>query len=100
MTTTFLVTYRPGDAWLPAQSPKQPPLSDHGKYMLRLFKMGKMTMAGPFRDDTGGAVVLEVEDESEAQALLAQDPAIQTRFFKHEIHPWGLVAWDALVGKC
>ncbi|MGB7990756.1 MAG: YciI family protein [Candidatus Methylophosphatis roskildensis] len=97
MTTTFLVTYKPGDAWVAGKSSKEPPLSEHGKYMLRLFTLGKMKMAGPFNDDTGGAVVLEVDDEAEALELLKEDPAIKTRFFEHEVHPWGLVAWDRLV---
>ena len=97
MTTTFLVTYKPGEAWQSGKSLEEPPLSDHGKYLLRLFKLGKMKMAGPFNDDTGGAVVLEVDDEAQARELLAQDPAIITRFFQHEAHPWSLVAWDQLV---
>ena len=65
--------------------------------MLSLFVNGSMKLAGPLTDDTGGAVVLEVADESEAKAIVAADPAVKSGVFVHEIHPWGLVAWEQYV---
>ena len=96
---TFLVIYRPGPNWVEgkpvtAQTPKE-----HGKYMLSLFQKGTLKFAGPFTDDAGGAVVLEVADDSEAQSIAAEDPAVKTGVFLYEIHPWRLVPWEKYVSR-
>ena len=43
--------------------------------------------------------MLEATDATEAEALIAADPAIKARIFTHEIHPWGLVPWEKYVKK-
>jgi uncharacterized protein YciI len=96
---TFLVIYRPGPAWLQGKPASEQPLKEHGKYMLSLFEKGSLKFAGPFTDDKGGAVVLEVASEAEAQALVAEDPAVKSGVFLHEIHPWQLVPWEKYVKK-
>jgi hypothetical protein len=63
---TFLVIYRPGPAWLPGKPITEQPLKEHGKYMLSLYISGRMKLAGPLTDNAGGAVLLDVADESEA----------------------------------
>src|SRR6516225_9663796 len=70
---TFLVIYRPGPAWLGGKSVSEQPLKEHGKYMLGLYVKGAMKLAGPLTDNAGGAVVLEVADESEAKAIVTGD---------------------------
>jgi uncharacterized protein YciI len=45
------------------------PLKEHGKYMLSLYIKGSMRLAGPLNDNAGGAILLEISDESEAKAL-------------------------------
>src|SRR5437667_11233815 len=74
--TTFLVIYRPGPAWLVGKPVSEQPLKEHGKYMLSLYVKGSMKLAGPLTDNAGGAVVLAVADESEAKAIVTEDPAV------------------------
>jgi len=97
--TTFLVIYRPGPGWLQGKPASEQPLREHGRYMLSLYEKGFIKFAGPFTDDKGGALVLEVASESEAQALVAEDPAVKSSVFIQEIHPWQLVPWEMYVKK-
>lgn len=96
---TFLVVYKPGPAWLSGKPLNAQPLKEHGKYMLSLYAKGSLKIAGPFSDDAGGALVLEVSGETEARAIVADDPAIKSGVFVQEMHPWGLVQWDKMLKK-
>src|SRR5207249_11803848 len=91
--TTFLIIYRPGPAWLVGKSVSEQPLKEHGKYMLSLYVKGSMKLAGPLTDNAGGAVVLAVADESEAKAIVTEDPAVKSGFVVYEMHPWVLRPW-------
>jgi uncharacterized protein YciI len=96
---TYLVIYRPGTAWLTGKSVMEQPLKEHGKYMLSLYIKGSMRLAGPLTDNAGGAVLLEVSDEAEAKAIVANDPAVKSGIFIYEMHPWKLQPWDELAKK-
>jgi uncharacterized protein YciI len=97
--STFLVVYRPGPGWLPGKPVEQQPLKEHGSYMLSLYAKGALKFAGPFTDNAGGAVVLEVENEEGVKALVAADPAVVGRVFLAEVHPWRLVDWEQRLKK-
>src|SRR5262245_1331647 len=97
--STYLVIYRPGPAWIPGKPITEQPLKEHGKYMLSLYKNGALKFAGPFTDNAGGAVVFEAANEDEAKAVVAADPAVASKIFLHELHPWGLVDWEQRVKK-
>jgi uncharacterized protein YciI len=97
--STFLVIYRPGPGWLPGKPISEQPLKEHGKYMLSLYVKGSLRFAGPFTDNAGGAVVLDVAGESDAKAIVLQDPAVKTGVFVYELHPWRLVPWENHVKK-
>lgn len=99
MKQTFLVIYRPGPAWLEGKSVAEQPLLEHGRYLLGLFAKGLMKEAGPFLDDTGGAVILEVKDEAEAKSLVEQDPAVTQGLMVPEMHPWKMQPWSAFLQK-
>jgi hypothetical protein len=62
--------------------------------MLSLYISGSMKLAGPLTDNAGGAVLLDVADEAEAKAIVAQDPAVKSGIFVYELHPWELKPWD------
>ena len=96
---TYLVVYRPGPTWLTGKSVMDQPLIEHGKYMLSLYIKGSMKLAGPLTDNAGGAVLLEVSDEEEAKAIVANDPAVKSGIFLYEMHPWKLVPWVQLAKK-
>jgi uncharacterized protein YciI len=97
--TTFLVIYRPGPAWLLWKSVSEQPLKEHGKYMLSLYVKGSMKLAGPLTDNAGGAVVLAVANESEAKAIVSEDPAVKAGIFVYEMHPWELKPWEKYAKK-
>jgi uncharacterized protein YciI len=91
---SFLVIYRPGPAWVPGKPVTQQPLKEHGKYMLSLYISGSMKLAGPLTDNAGGAVLLDVANESKAKAIVTEDPAVKSGIFVYELHPWELKPWD------
>jgi uncharacterized protein YciI len=97
--STFLVIYRPGPSWVQGKKLSEQPLKEHGQYMMSLYAKGSMKFAGPFNDDAGGALVLEVTGEAEARAIVAEDPAVKSGVFLHEIHPWTFVQWDKSLKK-
>ena len=82
--------YRPGPAWLAGKSISEQPLKEHGTYMLSLYAQGLVKLAGPLTDNAGGAVVLEVANESVAKAIVTEDPAVKSGVFIYEMHPWEL----------
>lgn len=90
----FIILYRPGPAWVAGKPVTEQPPAEHGHYLLQLYAAGKLRYAGPFEDDTGAAVVLEVADEHAAVAIACGDPAVQAQVFAYEIHPWQLVPWE------
>ena len=97
--TTYLLIYRPGPAWPQGKSVSELPLREHGSYMLSLYEKGLMKQAGPLADDAGGAVVLEVSGEAQAREIVANDPAVKSGIFVHELHPWAPVKWQEYLEK-
>jgi uncharacterized protein YciI len=95
---TYLVVYKRGPAWVGNTLAEQS-LQAHGKYMLDLYERGAMKFAGPFLDDAGGAVVLEVNDDAEAKAIVANDPAVKQGTFVADIHPWLMQPWETFLQK-
>lgn len=95
----YLVIYRPGPAWVAGKPVEEQPLKEHGKYMLSLYVKGSMKLAGPLTDNAGGAVLLEVANESEANSIVMEDPAVRTGIFVYEMHPWELKPWDKYANK-
>lgn len=91
--STYLVLYRPGEAWKSGTPIGELPLREHGRYMLDLYQRGAMRFAGPFADDSGAAVMIEAEDDEAARALVEADPAVASKIFHFEVHRWSLVPW-------
>ena len=95
----WLVVYRPGPAWLAGQPVEKQPLKEHGRYMLDLYRRGLLQFAGPFADDSGGALVFRAANDREARAVVEADPAVVDRVFRYELRPWKLVAWDEVAAR-
>jgi uncharacterized protein YciI len=91
---TYLVVLKAGPAWLPGKPVLEQPLEGHGPYILSLYKKGVLKFAGPFLDGTGGAYVFEAASEEDADAIVAADPAVISKVFAPERHPWLLVDWE------
>jgi uncharacterized protein YciI len=94
---TYLIVYRPGPAWLSGQPISAQPLKGHGQFLLGLYQLGQLRLAGPFRDDTGGALVLEASNEEQARTIIQSDPAVADGVFTYTLHPWTLLPWERYV---
>ncbi len=64
-------------------------VSDHFAYLERLRDEGRLIVAGPSLagEDTFGLVVLSIEDELEARAVMAADPAVTGGVMTAELRP-------------
>lgn len=93
-TSTWLVLYDPGPAWIPDKPVTAQGLGDHFHWLLDLYSQGTMKFAGPFTDDTGGMLVLEAADAAAAEALLAGDPAVEAGIMQYELRPLLLQPWE------
>ena len=64
-------------------------VSDHYAYLVGLRDAGKLVVAGPsiVAGDTFGIGVLDVDDESEVQAIVAADPAVSSGTMTAEVRP-------------
>lgn len=84
----FAIFYTQGPAWVQGKSIYEQPAEDHDQWALNLFKAHKLLLAGPFSDDSGGLVVIEVSNEAEARELFASDPGLISGIFQATLHPW------------
>jgi uncharacterized protein YciI len=91
--TRFAIVYAPGPNWIPGKPFSEQPLMDHANYMHQLYLQGKLVLGGPFTDNSGGLVVLDVADQNQAQQILESDPAVKAGIFIAKLHPWFTVDW-------
>ena len=91
--------YRPGPSWLAGKPLAEQPLKEHGRYMIELYGKGTLKFAGPFLDDSGGAMVMEADTEADAKALVAADPAVKGGVMLADLRPWRLVDWEPYLKK-
>ena len=97
--TTYLVVYRPGPSWIAGKPLSEQPLKEHGRYMIELYGKGTLRFAGPFLDDSGGAMVFEAASEADAKAIVAADPAVANGIMLADVRPWRLVDWEPYLKK-
>ena len=97
--TTWLVVYRPGPSWVAGKPLAEQPLKEHGRYMIELYGKGTLKFAGPFLDDSGGAMVMEADTEADAKVLVAADPAVKGGVMLADLRPWRLVDWEPYLKK-
>jgi len=62
----------------------------HMANISKLYKEGKLKVAGPFGDDGNwrGVFIFDVATKEEVEQLLQADPAIAAGRLAYEIHPW------------
>ncbi len=63
---------------------------DHFRHLFELESRGQLTLFGPVEDagELRGIGVLTVETREEADALMAEDPAVAAGRLRVEVHPW------------
>lgn len=96
---TYLVVYRPGPSWTPGKPLSEQGLGEHFKYVLGLYRTGSLRQGGGFTDDSGGAMVIDAQDDAAARAIVAADPAVTAGIFAFDLRPWRLVPWAEVARK-
>jgi uncharacterized protein len=88
---SFLVFLRPTREQMPFEPTDDETriIGEHYAYLQQLRAAGKLVVAGPsiIPGDTFGIGVLDIDDEAEAQAIVAADPAVVTGTMTAEIRP-------------
>ena len=92
MNRIFVVSYGKGKAWIEGKSIFEQPLDKHLAYMRDLNARGILVLGGPFTDDLGGLIVVRAQTQEDADAIWANDPAVQAGVMVAEAHPWMLMA--------
>ena len=69
----------------------------HMANIIRLYKEGKLKVAGPFGDEGKwiGIFIFDCPTKEEVEKLVNTDPAIKAGRLNYEIHPW----WTAAIGS-
>ncbi|MPZ79952.1 MAG: hypothetical protein GEV28_05930 [Actinophytocola sp.] len=64
----------------------------HREYLRRLADEGRVTAAGPWSDDSAGFAIYRVEDRTELDTLLDEDPySTEAVAAARTVHEWKLV---------
>ena len=86
MKFAAIIEYTPDGSKITAARPP------HRAYLAEIKKAGKLVVAGPFTDMTGGLIVYEAESVEEAEMLIRADPFFTKGVFvKWTIRPWNPV---------
>lgn len=84
----FLFLFSPGPNWRPGLPMRQQDLRDHAAYHDRLVREGRSVAGGGYVGMDGGMAIVRAADLTEAQAMLAVDPAIVNGVFAAELRHW------------
>lgn len=61
---------------------------EHYAFLDRLRQQGKLELAGPFTDKTGGAYVIKAKNLEEAKAVAYGDPVHTTNYSVVTVYEW------------
>ncbi|WP_166212483.1 YciI family protein [Cognatiluteimonas telluris] len=67
-------------------------IPDHYAHLALLREQGRLELAGPFTDRTGGAYVLRADDLDAAQAIAHGDPLHATGASEVRVYEWAATA--------
>ena len=84
----FLFLYRPGPAWREGVPMRRQDLRAHAAYHAQLLREGRIFAGGGYVGRDGGLAIVRAADRTEAEAMLAADPAIVNGVFAGEIRQW------------
>lgn len=68
----------------------------HLKYMGELYRRGKVFMAGPFVDKTGGLVIYETGSLEEAIRMVNEDPVVKSGARTATVQEWTVLDLELL----
>lgn len=95
----YVVLQKRGPKWVAGKPAGEQALGNHGRYLQEQMTKGRLQLAGPFLDDSGGMIVYNARDEAEVRAIVEHDPGVMDGILAVEsIRPFYL-AFDAATGK-
>mgnify|MGYP005829489147 CR=1 FL=1 len=83
----FVVHYSCGEGWVKGKPFWEQGLVPHREYLVNNLKK-KLLAGGPFKDHTGGLVIIEADKVEEIEEVIENDPAIVERKLEAVIYPW------------
>lgn len=85
----FVLMHAPGPGWDHAKGfAEQPGVQHHIGYMKPIFDAGKIVLGGPFLDNSGGMMILDVATLEEATAIAVADPTVKAGLLMVTVRPW------------
>lgn len=76
-----------------SQEARQAHRAPHRKHLNAQAEAGKLIMAGPFADESGGMIIFDADSEDEVREIMAADPfSTENVFATVEIKPVTIVA--------
>jgi uncharacterized protein YciI len=88
----YALFHTPGPNWAAGVGfREQPGVVEHVQYMAQFQETGQMVIGGPFLDDTGGMMVLEIESQEAAEEIATADPSVKSGLLAVEVKPWMVV---------
>jgi uncharacterized protein YciI len=87
-TDYHVFIHRPGPNWLTDRPITEQPLEGHFGHMTRLEEQGILVLGGGFLDGAGAMGVIRTDSLTEAETIVASDPAVRDGIVTAEVHPW------------
>lgn len=87
----FVIFHTPGRNWRPDVSPiEQEGVAAHLEYLRGLADQGIIALSGPFIEGGSGGMIITAADidESAAQAIGTNDPAVASGLINFELRRW------------
>jgi uncharacterized protein YciI len=80
--------HSPGKQWVDSLSfNEQPGIDEHVNYYAGLLEKNKLHEGGPFLDNSGGMMILNV-NKPDAEKIANDDPAVKKGLLKVEVKQW------------
>jgi uncharacterized protein YciI len=73
---------------IPGRSLSAEAVGLHAAHLAQLDNDGKLVLAGPIPERTGGLIVLRARSLDEARAIAEEDPLVQGRYQTYEVGTW------------
>jgi uncharacterized protein YciI len=84
----YLIVYQKGPSWIQGKPMHQQDLRGHLTYMQALLAAGTLVAGGPFGNGEGGMAILRTTNLKDAEAVLAEDPALLNGTFIGSVTEW------------
>jgi uncharacterized protein YciI len=86
-TGYYIAFYTPGSAWSKSKpANEQKYFTEHSNHLNELRRKNKIDIGGRYSNNM--LLLLRAKSEAEARSLVEDDPAVKTKLFKVEVHPF------------